>query len=1179
MQPQTKSKAKSHKSSNNQYLRLLAWLSLAAIAISNVALAQNDSSVTPEDMNSQQAQASQQRTAEDLLQTAEVQISQKWYALALQQLQEARQYRNVMTADQTQRLDSYTQQAQAGLDAANQAQAALDLAEQLIDQQQYGQANRQLQVARDNRAHLEGEAIDRIEQLGEQVEAGLETQRAEMVELFANSKDLLNQGQLDQAEAGFNQVRDSGIELSYFERGWDWSTPQDYLDQIAERRAEMGQTAAPQTDLMNAAQPANATPVRETTPQPAAQPADEQPSTQFSLWPFGSSEPERQPLSPEEQAQVDRLIAQGNQATQQGNYQLARQHYSQALQLDPANESAQRGLDAADFLAENSQAAQPESTQPTIRERLAERHNAERQYIESSLVSTRQRIDELMQQALFDQARAEAGQVLTRIEGSQQLLGPEAYTRLRDQAQAMLQDINNRQETYEEETLRRQIAESEQRELQRQMETERSRQQTVEQLYNQAIAFRDAREYDQSVATLMRLLELSPNHERAGLLLEHMLDMQTFVGQDDIQSLTNNEETAVLTDARRAAIPWSDHVTYGDNWIEMTQRRRMAESHRVYQGTPRRRAILEALDNTLIDLDYTDTEFSQVIDDLRLTDMNIFVAWNDMELAGIFPEDLVTIQLNQISIASALERILDYVSGGRLDRAGYIVDDDGIININTISVLGETYAHYQRVYYVADLLGQRAEAGSSYLDLGSGSSSGGSSSSSRSSGSSGSSRSSSSSSSSGSSRPSSSSSGSSSSSSRGGSSSGSSRSSSSGRSSSSSSSSSGGDVYQRTDNLINMIELTVMPDSWEGYTNELGVEGRGTVDTYNNQMLVVYQTRSAHQQIEELLKELRRSLGEQVSIEARFLIINSNFLEDIGMDVDFFLNLGNAGFDPTGAEDASGRQILNPRANPGPMNRTTPFPIEQNSYGFTTPGATSVPGSLGGGATPTAFLISGSFLDNIQVDFLMRATQAHHRSRSLVAPHVTVFSGEEATVSFFTTQPYVGSLTAHTDNSVGIYEPVIEWADTGIELLVAPTVSADRRYVMLNVEVRQEEVLGFDEFTFNVGGETTGTDGDAGSAASTGTIQEPTLVINTLQTHVSVPDGGTLLLGGQKLVGEVEREMGVPGLSKIPVVNRLFSNRSIVQDESVLLILIKPRIILQQEEEDLRFGGLTTELQ
>ena len=79
-----------------------------------------------------------------------------------------------------------------------------------------------------------------------------------------------------------------------------------------------------------------------------------------------------------------------------------------------------------------------------------------------------------------------------------------------------------------------------------------------------------------------------------------------------------------------------------------------------------------------------------------------------------------------------------------------------------------------------------------------------------------------------------------------------------------------------------------------------------------------------------------------------------------------------------------------------------------------------------------------------------------------------------------------------------------------------------------------------------------------------------------MNTTVSVPDGGTLLLGGQTLAGEVEREAGVPVLSKIPFLKRLFTNRSFAKDEQILLILVKPTIVIQREQEQKQFPMLST---
>ena len=76
-------------------------------------------------------------------------------------------------------------------------------------------------------------------------------------------------------------------------------------------------------------------------------------------------------------------------------------------------------------------------------------------------------------------------------------------------------------------------------------------------------------------------------------------------------------------------------------------------------------------------------------------------------------------------------------------------------------------------------------------------------------------------------------------------------------------------------------------------------------------------------------------------------------------------------------------------------------------------------------------------------------------------------------------------------------------------------------------------------------------------------------------TRVSVPDRGTVMLGGLTLTGEVERESGAPVLSKLPILGRLFSNRSKVSDKQILLILVKPTIMLQEETEEDAISALS----
>ena len=75
--------------------------------------------------------------------------------------------------------------------------------------------------------------------------------------------------------------------------------------------------------------------------------------------------------------------------------------------------------------------------------------------------------------------------------------------------------------------------------------------------------------------------------------------------------------------------------------------------------------------------------------------------------------------------------------------------------------------------------------------------------------------------------------------------------------------------------------------------------------------------------------------------------------------------------------------------------------------------------------------------------------------------------------------------------------------------------------------------------------------------------------------HTFTIGDADFLLGGQRLVTEAESESGVPVLSKIPILNRFFTNRVITKSEQTLLILVKPTVLIQNEEEERNFPGLS----
>jgi general secretion pathway protein D len=92
----------------------------------------------------------------------------------------------------------------------------------------------------------------------------------------------------------------------------------------------------------------------------------------------------------------------------------------------------------------------------------------------------------------------------------------------------------------------------------------------------------------------------------------------------------------------------------------------------------------------------------------------------------------------------------------------------------------------------------------------------------------------------------------------------------------------GGGVQADFDALIDLITTTIAPESW------VDVGGPGSIKEFeSNLSLVVSQTQDVHEQIADLLQQLRRLQDLQVTIEVRFITLSDSFFERIGVDFDF----------------------------------------------------------------------------------------------------------------------------------------------------------------------------------------------------------------------------------------------------------------------------------------------------
>jgi type II secretory pathway component GspD/PulD (secretin) len=421
--------------------------------------------------------------------------------------------------------------------------------------------------------------------------------------------------------------------------------------------------------------------------------------------------------------------------------------------------------------------------------------------------------------------------------------------------------------------------------------------------------------------------------------------------------------------------------------------------------------------------------------------------------------------------------------------------------------------------------------------------------------------------------------------------------------------------------------------------------------------LIIRHTAEIHEQVADLLRQLRRLQDLQVSIEVRFITVSDSFFEDIGVSFDFSIASktvgrkstiavpnpatslfgtgttlggggtvggGGGGAGGGGATTGGGGGIGGAGGTIGGGGgnlggglgggggaggggagggggvgggggglATNPYivnPIRENSYGNRAPlvvGA-SAPGV--GNFTPdltipftqgSANLITPAnaptgpgagatfgiaFLSDLEVYLFLTASQGDTRTNILQAPKVTTFNGAPATI--FNTEQinFVSSLLPIVGPGSVAFFPSVQSFPNGVTLMVTPVVSADRRYVRMTLSPFFTAIEGFD--TISVPAAVGGSGLGGGAASINGTIQLPRFTITSVSTTVTVPDGGTVLLGGVKRLNEERKEFGVPVLSKTPWLNRLFRNVGIGRVTSSLMLMVTPRIIILEEEED-----------
>ena len=305
----------------------------------------------------------------------------------------------------------------------------------------------------------------------------------------------------------------------------------------------------------------------------------------------------------------------------------------------------------------------------------------------------------------------------------------------------------------------------------------------------------------------------------------------------------------------------------------------------------------------------------------------------------------------------------------------------------------------------------------------------------------------------------------------------------------------------------------------------LSSRGSVIVDERTNSLLV---TETAQK-----LEEFRRVIRlldvpvRQVLVEARIVIANSNFTEDLGVqwgasgintvnsdDLLFFGGNTNSIIDSINS--VAQAQLDLAQGNP----QTEPILV---------PDALSV--DLGV-ANPTGSLAVGFVNDDVQLQMELSALESQGRGEIVSQPKVITGDKQEAEIKSGSEVPYQES-SANGETTVSFKEAVLK-------LNVKPSITPDDRIIM-TLEINQDSI------------------GDLVPSGNGGSV--PTIDTTALTTQVLVGNGETVVLGGVFRTVDVESESKVPVLGDIPYLGRLFSSTSVTQEKTETLIFITPRIL------------------
>ncbi len=245
----------------------------------------------------------------------------------------------------------------------------------------------------------------------------------------------------------------------------------------------------------------------------------------------------------------------------------------------------------------------------------------------------------------------------------------------------------------------------------------------------------------------------------------------------------------------------------------------------------------------------------------------------------------------------------------------------------------------------------------------------------------------------------------------------------------------------------------------------------------------------------------------QVEIEARIVVATRTFSRDIGVQLAALVT----------GPDGRGGQFQTLPVSGVPSNIPT-----------------SNPNGLASQLVNTAIGLTTGIFGTAQISALITAGEQKGQAKVIANPRVTTLNNKKAEIKSGTKIP-VTTIQPGGGGGTGAGIATTEYIDVPLRLEITPQIT-DVGTVVLSVVAENSSL----------------------SARVSGAT--PSIDTQSMTTQVTVPDGGTTVVGGVLLDNEVESVNRTPGISRIPILGNLFKRKGVSRDTSEILFFITPRI-------------------